>query len=423
VAGSLLALAVALSVPSAASAAKGKVVFEGCQSSSQGPPTPGCSPLEGLSYTEAFAVSLDGRSAYASRPDGLNVFARDPSTGELSLVQCFDAQGDPPCGQAPGIRGAARDIAVPHDGLSVYVAGRDNTLVGFKRDLADGRLTFSSCRLSSYGGDPGVPDCPPGEFQEALQVEASRDGRSIYLATDGCADNTGDCFASIAVYVRDPLTSALVHSRSSDPATQRPGPIAVTPTTGTVYEVDSGFGTISVFKRIGNSGLKRIQCLWPRKQEHAGPCKRVRKMGRARAIAVSPQGHSVVTAVYPKRGGSWLTLFSRAGNGKLTFAQRLVDGRLRSADDLRFTSDGRTLLAASGAGADSFLLRFTVNPRKNRITPAECLSSAKRKGCTQVPLLRGLRTLAAFNLQLYGVVADPSVATGLNALVRFRLPD
>ena len=415
-----VAIVVGLMSAPPASAAQSGLVYAGCQSSPDGPVEPSCSQLEGLSYTGAFAVSLDGTSAYASFPDGVSVYRRAPD-GQLSFQECFSATGEAPCTQVPGVLGTARDIAVPPDGRSVYLAGssRRETLIGFQRDPADGTLTFSSCSVSDYGGGPGPPGCPLGPFQRALQVESSRDGRTIYVADEGCADNTGECFASVGVYTRDPATSLLTPSGRSRPATQGHGPFAVTPVGGTVYELDSDFGTISVHKRIGGSGLKRTQCLWPRKRRFYGPCKRVRKMGKAEAIAVSPHGSSVVTVVNPKRGKSWLTLFDRARNGKLSFERRAFDKRLRSVSDLRFTSDG-TLIAASGAGEDSFLLRFKVNPKRGTVALAQCLSSAKRSGCTRLPELRGLSEIAVREPHLYATVADLATGSGLNAVLRFR---
>jgi hypothetical protein len=417
-----LVLALCCVVAPAAVAAPGELTFEGCQSSPEGPAEPGCTALDGLSYTGALALSLDGKSAYASRPGGLSVFSRN-ADGELTFIECFSGTGDPACAPIPHTFRTPVDIALPHDGRSVYVAGgTSGPLLGFSRNAGDGRLTLVWCESSSYGADGDPPGCPTGGYQEANQVEASSDGRSIYLADRGCTDNTGECFAGVGMYRRDPLTSLLTSTGGGSPATAGgDGRFAVTPKTGTVYGLDHQWGTISVFKRIRTEDLKRTQCLWPRAQAFAGPCKKARKMGRAKAIAVSPAGHTVVTVVNPKRGKSWLTLFDRARNGKLSFERRVFDKRLRSVSDLQFANDGRTLLVASGAGEDSFLLRFQVSPKKGGAKLAQCLSSAKRKGCAHIPQLRGLTEIAAREPDVYAVVADGNLDTGLNAVLRFDL--
>jgi 6-phosphogluconolactonase (cycloisomerase 2 family) len=413
----LTAMAAALACAPAAPAAPGKLVLQGCQSSPEGPAEPGCTPLEGLSYTGALGLSADGRSAYASFPNGVNVYSRDPATGELSFRECFNSDGAPPCAQIPGILGTAWDVSVPADGLSVYVAGGlRQTLIGFRRDPSDGGLTFVSCEYSSYGSIGDLPGCPVGPFQEAREVESSPDGRAVYLADRGCADNTGECFVSVLAYERDPQTSVLTFRDRGSPATSGGGPFALEAGVGNVYHADSKFGTISVFKRVGAATLKRVQCIRPSKQR---ACRRARRMGRARALALSPNGKLLVTAANPKRGASWLAVFERARNGKLSFRERIKDARLRSTDQLEFGPDGRSLYAVSGAGEDSFLLRFKLNPKRGKIAFAQCLSSAPRDGCSGVPQLRGLSEVATVARSVYAVASDPDVAGGLNAVVRF----
>ncbi len=67
----LATVAAALTFAHPASAAAGKLVLGGCQTSPSGPPVAGCAPLQGLGRTGGMAFSADGRSAYASFPGGM----------------------------------------------------------------------------------------------------------------------------------------------------------------------------------------------------------------------------------------------------------------------------------------------------------------------------------------------------------------
>jgi hypothetical protein len=442
----LVALAATLALASPAPAAPGKLVVAGCQSSAQGPSIQGCSQLQGLSYTGAVAFSADGYFAYASFPDGISVFARDRATGVLSFAQCLSAGGNSPggdsqCAEIPGIVGTAVDIVATPDGRSVYSSGgRRETLLGFARDPLDGALAFMSCEYSSYGASGDLPGCPVGAFQEARQVESTRDGRAIYLADRACADNTGDCFASVIGYRRNPESSALGLRDRSDPATDGAGPFAVAGA-GTVYEVDSEHGTISVFGRVGAAGFRRVQCLWPRPDPYGPRCATVPPMRRAQAIALSPNGRGAVTAVGLGKGAGGVVVFDRARDGKLRFRGCLGPGgvaraqacrslrtppglRLADPRQLEFSRDGRSLYLVAGEDRARFLVRFKVNPERGKIAFAQCFTAVRtwieRPGCRYLRKLRGLTKISLAGRFLYAITANRHQAPGLNALVRFR---
>ncbi len=424
-----------------AAAAPGQLVLVGCQRAADGPPLQGCTPLQGLAQTGALAFSANGRFAYASFPSGISVFDRKRRSGLLSFAQCLSATGGAPCTKIPGILGTATDIAVPFDGTSVYSAGgRRPTLIGFTRDRLDGRLTFSFCMHSSYGAQGDLPGCPVGGFEEARQVEVSRDGRAAYLADRGCADNTGDCFATVIGYGRNPESSALGFRDRSDPATYGAGPFAVGGA-GTVYEVDSEHGTISVFGRVGAAGFRRVQCLWPRPDPGGPRCSTVPAMRRAQAIALSPNGRGAVTAVGLGKGAGGVVVFDRARDGKLRFRGCLGPGGIAARHGCRslraprglplakphqlvFSRDGRSLYLVAGEDRARFLVRFKVNRERGKIAFAQCFtavrSSISRGGCRYLRKLRGLTKISRAGRFLYAITANRRQAPGLNGLVRFR---
>jgi hypothetical protein len=423
----LLVVAFAVALASPAAAAPGQLVFAGCQSSAAGPPVAGCTQLVGLDRPAALAFSADGRSAYAGVPGRLLVFDRDTAGGALSLAQCLAGEPDAGCTQATGIIRTVTDIAVPQDGTSVYTASNANRLLGFRRDPSNGRLTWNSCLYSSYGAQGDLPNCPVGDFQETRQVEVSRDGRGVYLRDYGCADNTGDCFATIASYERNPGTSVLTPRDHTDPATPGDGPFAVSPHGGTLYELDSTSGAITVVKRVGAAGLRYVQCLWPVRGRR---CVQRPRMGKASELALSPDGRRLITAIRSRRGAGRLGLFKRARNGKLAFRACLAPAGTPAArrgcrslgptrafglgqvDQLAFSPDGRSLYAVTGGA----LLRFKLNGRRGTIGLAQCLTGSPRRGCTHVPQLDGLSRIALTGSFVYAISAP-----GGGTVVRFRV--
>jgi hypothetical protein len=247
-----------------------------------------------------------------------------------------------------------------------------------------------------------------------------------------CTDNTGECFAGVHAYRRNPETSVLQARDTSDGATYEEGPFAVGP--GTLYQVDSGFGTINVFRRVGLAGLRRVQCLWPRRAPgFDARCVKEPAMRRARAIALSPNGRSLVTAVDLGHRKGGLAAFDRSPNGRLTFRRCLAPATgshgcrplgmnvgLGRIEQLEFSADGRSLYAVSEAGEGHFLVRFKVNPKRGKIAFAQCLAAVRRRGCTSVRPLRGLSEIAPYGRFVYALINNPEAASGPNALVRLR---
>jgi hypothetical protein len=433
------ALIGALALAASADAAPGQLVLAGCQRAAESPPVSGCTPLEGLGRTDELAIGPDGRFAYASWRRTLSLLDRNRRTGRLSFVECVSAAPRPPCRDVPGFLGVAGDIAIPRDGRSLYwTAANLQRFVGFRRNPLDGRLELAFCRRSSYGAvnDPALASCPVGVFQEARQVETSRDGRAVYLADRGCTDNTGECFSAVATYRRDPATSALKHRGINDPATSGAGPFALGPG-GTLYGVDSEWGTISASQRVRVAGLRRIQCLWPRRQPYSPRCETVPAMRKAQAIAVAPSGRSVVTAIRLGGDAGGLVVFRRADDGRLRFRSCLAPTglavragcrslrtpqgvSLAKPKQLEFSPDGRSLYLVLGGDAARSLIRFKLAPRRGRIAFAQCFTPARRTPCLRLPELRGLIEISTAGRFLYAITGDRRGVSASDAVVRFR---
>jgi hypothetical protein len=381
-------------------AAPGKLIPAGCQSSASDPPVPGCTQLRGLDAPGAIAFSPDGRSAYASYPEGIAGFDRDPTTGELSFVQCFDAQGLPPCAQTPGVE-RVREITIPRDGLSVYAAGRvGSTLLAFRRDAASGRLTFASCEYSSYGSGEGLPGCPVGAFEEVIQIAARADGRAIFVSDEGCADNTGDCFGSVLSYARDTGSSLLTPVVREAPRFESRGLLAAAG--NVLYELEPGWSSISAYKLSGAAQAVYAGCITRTKKRG---CRTRPSISRPRALAATPNGRRLATVANGR-----VTLFRRVRGAALRFlaSTDLRPRPLRSIEQAEFSPDGRSLYVIAKISGRQSIVRFKVNLRKSRIALAQTVA---------VP---SLTEIALAGRYLYATSAK-RVPGAVDRLLRFRV--
>src|SRR5438876_814120 len=92
----------------------------------------------GLNGPQAIAISPDGAYLYVASGNAVVVFARDPASGMLTVVQIVDDDTD----GVDGLGGAAA-LAVSPDGGHLYAAGKlDDSVAVFSRDSASGALAF-----------------------------------------------------------------------------------------------------------------------------------------------------------------------------------------------------------------------------------------------------------------------------------------
>src|SRR5439155_846693 len=92
----------------------------------------------GLNGPQAIAISPDGAYLYVASGNAVVVFARDPASGMLTVVQIVDDDTD----GVDGLGGAAA-LAVSPDGGHLYAAGKlDDAVAVFSRDSASGALAF-----------------------------------------------------------------------------------------------------------------------------------------------------------------------------------------------------------------------------------------------------------------------------------------
>ena len=97
----------------------------------------------GLQVATSITVSPNGAHAYATTADsdGVFVFARDATTGDLTFLSCVNETGAGGCTDGKALTGA-RSVVVSPNGAHVYVSSGDSDAVAvFTRNSSTGALT------------------------------------------------------------------------------------------------------------------------------------------------------------------------------------------------------------------------------------------------------------------------------------------
>ncbi|MBP7335501.1 beta-propeller fold lactonase family protein [Niveispirillum sp.] len=320
-----------------------------------------------LDWLTSSTMSADGKFVYVSGryTDGILVFARDASTGALTLVS-----------QAKnGIDGfAGLTITISPDGKSVYAVvgydGDDSDIYVFSRNATTGALTYTS---KVEEGSNGVSD-----WSGALGLAVSPDGNNLYVTSSN--DDT------IVTFTRDTTTGNLTfveklqdnqwggfHSLTGaeDVAISSDGKSVYVASFGGTTEVS----TVTAFSRNVTTGaLTFVESF----EDGEGG---VNYLHRARGVTVSPDGAFVYVAAYSDTA---VNIFSRDANtSALTYVGVVRNGEngVTSMDGptkLTVTPDGKALLVANLLGHS--VIVFDRNPTTGALTFAEQLLDQNRNG-------------------------------------------
>lgn len=295
-----------------------------------------CTAVAALLPVKGLAISPDGASLYAAvdhgssdTADGVLVFARNATTGALTLASCVNSGGTLGCSTAAWLADAS-SAAVSADGASVYVgalggAAGEGTVAAFSRSTGTGALTAvtgSACvtTISSLGGCTQVPDF---QLWDPEEVQVTPDGTQLIASSGG----------GISILARNSATGALTSpvsgptcliadtGASGNPCARAYGiydnrAVAISPDGRSIYGVsarasaDSGVGILS---RTPATGLVAVptgsaSCLtqsglafqWP--GTPASPCDTGRYTATAQDVVVSPDGRNVYAAAWGDAG-------------------------------------------------------------------------------------------------------------------------
>jgi len=180
--------------------------------------------------TNSVAISIDGRSAYASNGNSntISMYSRDANTGALTALSTPTiATGSGPF-----------SVIVSNDGKSVYVNNNgSNTISMYSRDANTGALTALSTPTIATGSN-------------AVGLISSNDGLSVYAVNEYSN--------SVSMYSRDAGTGLLTNIGSIATGV-RPKYITISIDGASVYVTNfvnaTSNGTISTYSRNATTGL------------------------------------------------------------------------------------------------------------------------------------------------------------------------
>jgi len=183
----------------------------------------------------------------AARSDSaLNVFSRNDATGELSLVQTLRYGAD---GGAEF--SGAYCTAISPDGANLYLASTvGDAIVWFTRDPASGMLS-----------EPGFfrhTDTGVAALDGAQSLAISPDGRHVYVGGHG---GGGEVVGGVAAYSRDlatgelSLVQSLIDSPGASDGLSQVTAIVISPDGRDVYVMSKGDNAVTTFLRDSVTGL------------------------------------------------------------------------------------------------------------------------------------------------------------------------
>lgn len=269
-------------------------------------------------------ISPDGNYVYvaASLDDALNVFSRDPQTGRLSLVQVLKQGVD-------GVNGlkSVQAVAVSPDSRYVYTIGLgansndvliDDSILGFERDEATGRLTQVE-RISSEA-------LPSGLDTTYAQMAFSPDGFFLHVSAFNRPNlAVFQRFANGKLEFKEALTGWLNGSADIDEISH-PFGLAVSPDGQNLYTVAQGTvanppggdttlrGSLVAFSRDPVSGALTLM------ETYKNGVSGFTDVADPRAVAVSPDGEQVYVAAAKSHS---IAIFDRAADGRLSYRKNL----------------------------------------------------------------------------------------------------
>lgn len=291
-------------------------------------------------------LSNDGANVYTvgRAVDAIDVWARAGATGALAPVE---TEWEGPASGSDGL-GGATGIAITGDGSNIYIsAAEDQSVAVFGRNPVTGFATFQELLRDGDGGVDGI--------HGAQGVAVSPDDRHVYVA--------GHDEDAVAVFARDAATGALTPASivrdglggvsGIDGATS----VAVTPDGAHVVVVADVEDGVTVFARDVATGALTFV-------EHD----QAPGLIEPKALRITPDGAHLLVGSRPSGA---LAVFARdAGTGHLTFVEQRTDAErdvegLENVETIDVSDDGRIVYAGGTV--------FERDPASGRLTHAQRL--------------------------------------------------
>jgi predicted outer membrane repeat protein len=325
-----------------------------------------------LAFPMRVLTSPDGRNVYATSTtdSGLTAFARDPETGELTLLDSV-RNGQtiicrPNCSTISGMAGAY-GMAISPDGQFIYVSSTaDNSVVQFRRgpdgSLIGGSELIPIPRFVERVTHPGI--------LAAYDIAISPDGAQLYVA--------GYLSGNITIFARNIVDGRLTYQQTLS-NTDIPSLIGVfrltfSPDGKQLYTASYG-GGITVLARNPVDGSLSFRQAWRESNVPENTPNRLDTLRNATSISISADGNYAYVTGFSSNS---LLVFERnQATGELLFAQAIQRNEqtelpaIRGARDVVVTSDGRTVYVSGFFDDRIVRLRFNnPTPTISSLNPA-----------------------------------------------------
>jgi fibronectin-binding autotransporter adhesin len=138
---------------------------------------------------DAVAVSLDGKSVYATTHAGVARLRRSYESGAITQPAgksgCVSETGSGGCANGHGISNAGADsVAVSPDGRDVYAASyTSSSVIRFKRNRQTGAIAQPAGKAGCVSDDGSGPCADGHALRGVAWVAVSADGKSVYAVS------------------------------------------------------------------------------------------------------------------------------------------------------------------------------------------------------------------------------------------------
>jgi len=395
-----------------------------------------------------YVASGTAGTTQASSFGSLEILRRNSATGAISEVGCLSSDGTDgrdgasgACVQTPSLLGAD-GVTVSPDGSAVFVTTNISaSVVAFARDPATGSLSGLGC--FQYR-PPHGSKCPPANvFPGSGAVLTSADGKALYMAspTEGSISTliagevtspsatagSGVTVASIfgllgtTEFLGNPCVAVNGFDGSCGVgvATRGLDALALSPDGAELYAAAPGSEAVDVFTHDASGTLTESSCL--KVSAPPGLCRSSRLMNSPTQLSISPDGRNVYVADGSENEGRVDVLARDPSTGALSDAS-CVEGSpapknheeseeeenkeenneptpaggdcdavpgLESVDAIAVTGNGSEVYAIG----DQSAVVFSRDPSSGKLTEVSCAASEDSR-CTSFPSLQGVEGAA-----------------------------
>jgi DNA-binding beta-propeller fold protein YncE len=377
--------------------------------------------------TSVYVVGGVAKSRIAESFGSIAILARNPATGEVKAAGCLSSDGTDGIDGASGICTPTAGllgvdgVAVSPDGRIVFVtANASASVVAFARDPATGALTRLGCFQSTPR--PGSRCGPANVFEGSDELLAGADGSTLYVASpsqgtlsafmaptpavaagEGGSGSSGSA-APPASGATPPSSAGLAALFSAPPTTFTNNPciavngydgscavgiamrgigaLTLSPDGKSLYAIATTSHALDEFAPTPSTPLAEVGCLKP--DAPHGLCTPSELLDAPTQLAVSPDGHNVYVADSANGAGKIDILTRNPETGALSGT------RDRCVDFTPLPSKPE----ASEEGEEESAEEKAEKEAQQKEAEKQAAEQEAADPCLRVPGLLGVKTLA-----------------------------